>query len=152
MLDFLYVICYIFCFTILQFSRGKLFMNTNQEKHQDRRKGKVTIDYASAFSDPLKIRDGDELRLSRKETVWEGWVWCTTEEGKSGWIPESFIDSTGNYGKANRDYDATELTVQVGDELDVLAEESGWAWCGNSSGSFGWVPLDNLEILEPKKK
>ncbi len=124
-------------------------MNKNQEKLQDTRKCKVTIDYVSAFSDPVKLRDGEELRLSRKETVWDGWGWCTTKEGKSGWIPESFVDMTGNNGKANRDYDATELTVRVGDELEILEEESGWAWCRNSSGLFGWVPLDNIEVLKP---
>jgi hypothetical protein len=131
-------------------SPGKISMNTNHEKYQDKRKGTVTTDYASAFSDPVKINDGEALLLRRRETVWDGWLWCTTEEGKSGWIPESFVDTAGDTGKANRDYDATELTVLAGDELDILDEESGWAWCRNSLGTFGWVPLDNLKIQESK--
>jgi uncharacterized protein YgiM (DUF1202 family) len=129
---------------------GKLPMNTNQEAHHINRKGKVITNYTSAFSDPLKIRNGEELLLRRKETVWDGWLWCTTDEGKSGWIPESFVDTTGDLGTANRDYDATELTVMVGDELEILEEASSWVWCRDTTGTLGWVPLDNLEIQKSK--
>jgi uncharacterized protein YgiM (DUF1202 family) len=43
-----------------------------------------------------------------------------------------------------RDYDATELTVEPGEEVTILGRESGWGWCVNQQGQKGWVPLDNL--------
>jgi hypothetical protein len=44
-----------------------------------------------------------------------------------------------------RDYDATELSADVGEELAASQEESGWIWCTNRAGRTGWVPLDNVE-------
>jgi len=46
-----------------------------------------------------------------------------------------------------RDYDATELTVEVGEELTALAEHSGWFRCRTDTGSLGWVPAENVELL-----
>jgi hypothetical protein len=46
-----------------------------------------------------------------------------------------------------RDYDATELSVEVGEKLTMGEEESGWAWCTNREGRRGWVPLEHLEVL-----
>jgi uncharacterized protein YgiM (DUF1202 family) len=111
-----------------------------------RRTGRVVADYRCAFPDPLILRTGDELVTSDKVTEWPGWVWCTAKTGKSGWVPESYIARTGRAAVATRDYDATELTVTAGDELEVLMEESQWLWCVNSRGENGWVPMECVHI------
>lgn len=43
-------------------------------------------------------------------------------------------------------YHTTELPTNVGDVLDVLAEdlENGWLWCRSSNGREGWVPAKTL--------
>jgi uncharacterized protein YgiM (DUF1202 family) len=38
--------------------------------------------------------------------------------------------------------------VQVGEELTILKEESGWLWCRRQTGKLGWVPKENLQIAE----
>ena len=40
------------------------------------------------------------------------------------------------------DYDATELSVRVGEELLIQREESGWLLCENRAGQRGWVPAN----------
>ena len=44
-----------------------------------------------------------------------------------------------------RDYTATELTVEEGETVTVLLMESGWGWATNESGQSGWVPLTHLQ-------
>ena len=46
------------------------------------------------------------------------------------------------------DYEATELSVSVGEELIMGKEESGWIWCTNQDGESGWVPAEHVERLQ----
>jgi len=45
-------------------------------------------------------------------------------------------------------YDTTELPTEIGEVLEVLAQdlESGWLWCRSRSGREGWVPVKTLEV------
>jgi hypothetical protein len=63
-------------------------------------------------------------------------------------VPEAFIQHQGDSGIAQRDYESTELTVQVGDELALGELESDWYWCTNRYGCSGWVPAENIELIE----
>ena len=45
-----------------------------------------------------------------------------------------------------QDYEATELTVFIGDELVIEKEESGWVWVSNVEGKKGWIPLKIIKI------
>lgn len=107
-------------------------------------KCRVSLAYETAYPDPLIIKTGEKLIVGQNDTQWPGWVWCTNQSGKSGWMPASYLDRTGNQGVARRDYDATELSASAGEELVVGYEESGWIWCTNRLGQSGWIPLDNV--------
>jgi len=104
--------------------------------------------YRSAYPDPLVIKTGEVLSVEKKESEWAGWTWCVNNHGKSGWVPEKYLEINGDSCKALHDYDATELTVAVGEEWVILHEESGWFWCENKNGRTGWVPVDCVEILD----
>jgi hypothetical protein len=80
------------------------------------------------------------LTVEDRETVWRGWVWCSDSEGTGAWVPESFVERRGGSCVALRDYDSTELTVAVGDLLQTYEEASGWLWCMDHAGRWGWVP------------
>lgn len=107
-------------------------------------KCQVSLAYETVYPHPLIVKGGEKLMVGQKDTQWPGWVWCTNQEGKSGWMPESYLDDTNNQGMARRDYDATELSASAGEELVVGYEESGWIWCTNRLGQSGWIPLDNV--------
>ena len=100
--------------------------------------------YQTPFPDPLIIKAGQKLDLSDRASDWPGWLWCTTLAGQSGWVPAAYIEPMGQLGLARRDYDATELSAQVGEELTVSYEESDWLWCTNQQGRRGWIPAENV--------
>ncbi len=104
----------------------------------------VIADYTTKFVDPLKLHEGDKVTLGQKDPEYPGWIWCTDSRGKSGWAPESFIEIDGSSGVMRRDYDATELSVTVGDTVTILSQESGWYWCRTSRGEIGWLPKENV--------
>ena len=108
---------------------------------------RVVAAHKSDVLDPLLVKTGEKLKVEAKQTVWSGWLWCTNQSDQSGWMPENYLVRQGNTGIARQDYDATELSVDIGEELIMGYEESGWIWCANQQGQHGWVPADHLEIL-----
>jgi hypothetical protein len=109
-------------------------------------KCQVSLSYEAVYPDPLIVKAGEKLSVGQNDTQWPDWVWCTDPNGKSGWMPESYLDRTGSQGLARRDYDATELSASASEELVAHYEESGWIWCTNRWGQSGWIPLDNVEV------
>jgi len=110
-------------------------------------KCRVISEYQSPYSDPLVIKAGEQLAIGEKESEWSGWVWCTNQNGKSRWVPEKYVQRQGDTALALRGYEATELTVSVGEELTLGEQESGWIWCTNQEGQSGWVPADHVRKL-----
>ena len=87
------------------------------------------------------------VTVERRASEWPGWLWCTSNGGRQGWAPESWmsIDPDDTSATMHRDYVARELTAAVDDAVEVLERESGWAWAMGPSGEVGWVPLGCLE-------
>ena len=107
---------------------------------------RVIADYQAPFPDPIRVKQGDIVTLDlQKKTNISGWVWCTHESGKSGWVPESYVEIQGSIGIMNCDYDAIELTIHVGNILIVHKEESDFYWATDQDGKQGWVPISHVE-------
>jgi hypothetical protein len=110
---------------------------------------RVIVDYQAPYPDPIVGVAGDEVNIdSSKKTDWAGWVWCTDRAGKSGWVPEAYIERHGDTGHMRCDYDAIELTVRVGELLTIHKAESGFLWATNQAGQDGWVPATHVELGE----
>jgi uncharacterized protein YgiM (DUF1202 family) len=64
-------------------------------------------------------------------------------------VPARHLPASSGTAVLNTSYDTTELPTQVGDRLEVLAEDnaSGWLWCRSGSGREGWVPINTLEAV-----
>ena len=114
----------------------------------EQRTHRVIAAYEAEFPDPWRIRTGEPLAVSDKQTEWEGWLWCTRQDGQSRWVPEIYVQRQGDAGLALYDYDATELSVHAGEELTSDREAAGWLWCTNQQGQSGWVPVENLAPLD----
>ena len=113
---------------------------------------RVIIDYQAPFPDPIKANQGDMVTLDlRKKTSIPGWIWCSDETGRSGWVPETCLEIQGTTGKMICDYDAIELTVGVGEILTVHREESEFYWVTNRNRGQGWVPVSHVERYEGKE-
>jgi len=112
---------------------------------------RVIADYQAPFPDPISVHAGDKVSIDdSKKTDCHGWIWCTNQTGKSGWVPETYLDRHGNFGYLRCDYDAIELTVRVGEILTCHKEKSGFIWVTNRSGENGWVPSTHVEFSSAK--
>jgi hypothetical protein len=61
--------------------------------------------------------------VGKRDQQWQPYLWCTDPSGHTGWVPESYLKMTGEReAVALRSYDATELTIGRGEELEVLDE------------------------------
>ena len=112
----------------------------------------VTSNYQAPFPDPIRANQGDMVAIDvEKQTNIPGWVWCTHESGKSGWVPEAYVNIHGTNGKMICDYDAIELTVSIGNILTVHKEECDFYWVTDQSGKQGWVPVLHVEPYQEKE-
>lgn len=113
---------------------------------------KVTKNHKSETQVPLIARKGEIVEKQEHETRYDGWLWCRNSSGIHGWAPKAALEQTSKAGQFQfqRDYNARELTVNEGEEVIVLEEESGWAWVRTTLGEEGWIPLENLHELKDK--
>jgi len=103
----------------------------------------ITIDnHQSEFPKPLQLKKGEKVKIEDKQTEFAGWVWAITDGGNSGWTPEPFLDLKWDDKTAivNQNYNAHELNVEVGEELEFLDEVNEWLWVRRDSGEHGWIP------------
>jgi uncharacterized protein YgiM (DUF1202 family) len=111
-------------------------------------KARAVKDWEVMYSDPIAVRAGDEVTLGKRDTEWPGWVWCTNEAGKGGWVPERIVEAGRERGRILAGYSAVELAVRIGDALSLHGEESGWYWATNEAGQSGWVPASHIEQID----
>jgi Variant SH3 domain len=97
---------------------------------------------------PIKMHAGDLIELAGNED--DGWIWCRHPSGKESWVPMSYLSTAGegHTRTALVDYDATELPVEVGEVFQAEREESGWLWCENTQGQWGWVRVAQVERID----
>ena len=118
-------------------------------------KAKVIKSHHSDVKISFKAERGEVISGEEKPTQWKGWLYCRNNAGVRGWVPKAFVtpikDSTDKY-QFNRDYNAFEINANKGEKVLIKETESEWALIENESGKVGWIPLENLEIYDAKRK
>lgn len=94
---------------------------------------------------PLQLTVGDEVRVGVHDTRWPEFMFVTAAHG-TGWVQARQLSQPCRPAVVQTAYDTAELPTQIGDVLDVLAEDliSGWPWCRSSRGRQGWVPVRTI--------
>ena len=113
-----------------------------------RTKFRVISPHGPETEDVLNVKKGARLKFERKPTKWEGWLWCTSPDGVSAWVPEPWVDVKEGHCVMRKDYVSRELTLKPGEEVSGWFTESGWAWVRTAVGDEGWAPLECLERME----
>jgi hypothetical protein len=108
---------------------------------------RVIEDYRAAYPDPVTFTKGEILKIEKKQSEWDNWVWCINKLGKGRWIPKNYLEIYEDTCRILRDYEATELTVKIDDKLEVEKIESDWIWAINNQGKHGWVPLKCVQLI-----
>ena len=110
---------------------------------------KVIKDYESPYPVSIIFHKGEKVKVGKKfegTPDWKNWVWCEGENGKKAWVPEHYLSSDGRNGVFNREYDARELSVRVGEILNVSEIVNGFGMSEKPDGTSGWVPMKNIKI------
>jgi hypothetical protein len=105
----------------------------------------VIKSHQPSFDYYLELQKGELLTFERKQTDTAGWIWCTTTENRSCWIPEAWVKISGKQCEVLRNYCSRELAVNKGDVIWVEYVEALWVWSRNMDGESGWVPLVCIE-------
>jgi hypothetical protein len=108
----------------------------------------VTKAYRRPYDNPIAVPAGAAVVPDfEKYSEVPGWVWCSADDARAGWVPRAYLTGSGCNWQVTRDYNAIELTVEPGDRLTIELEESSFYWATAADGSQGWVPRDNVSLL-----
>ena len=111
----------------------------------------VTKNHNPEIREILLASVGNILQFERSNTIYSGWIWCTNIKGIQAWVPEAFVAIEGNTCHMIRDYISRELHIEVGEEVEVIEIESGWALANDGKNECGWIPMECLERVEPQE-
>jgi hypothetical protein len=103
--------------------------------------------YSSPYPDSIQFHKGEVVQVIKEYTDdpdWVDWLWCEGKHGNAAWIPKQYLQIQPGYAILNRDYDAKELSVEVGDVLNITEIINGFCIAINEAGARGWVPLKHL--------
>ncbi len=104
------------------------------------RRVRVVTSCAREHIQDIRIREGDSLSVGHRNQQHPAFVWCATEDGHHGWVPEEYIEiGVGRNAVARRAYDSAHLTVISGEVLEVLEQAGDYLLCRNARGVEGWV-------------
>lgn len=110
---------------------------------------KVVKDYKSPYPDPIVFRKGEKVKVGqefKEDPDWKNWILCEGRDSKKAWVPKQYIDINGMNGILNKEYNAMELSVHVGEKLIVYEIVNGFGMSEKINGMRGWVPIKNMEI------
>lgn len=101
----------------------------------------ANADYEVIDRNPLSLIQGQVVSMGPPDPGWSGWVWVTAEDGRGSHVPEDICQQAGaGAAVILRDFQARDLSVHGGDEVESLDEVDGWHWCRREDGTEGWLP------------
>ena len=104
--------------------------------------------YRSPFPTPLVESKGAVLKLRQHADEQPGWIYAVSPNNREGWVPRQWLRIEGGQATLLRDYDATELNLEVGDQLEVTLVLDGWYMARRPNGETGWVPDRAVKVLQ----
>jgi hypothetical protein len=110
-------------------------------------KYRVIKEHKASFTFALLAAEGDEVTIGKEDPEMPGWFWCKSKGGVEMWVPRTYIALKGTVWRFTQDYNSTELSVKVGETVQIIGESLGWAECLNGEWCYGWIPINKLEPL-----
>jgi hypothetical protein len=112
-------------------------------------KYRVIKEYKSPYPHPIVFQKGEKVKVGqefKEDPDWKNWIWCKGDNNRKAWVPKQYIKIDGTNGIFNKDYNAMELSIQIGEELVIYEIVNGFGMSEKANGIRGWVPMKNLEI------
>ncbi len=102
---------------------------------------RVTKAYTKFFDTAPVVERGSTVIFISIDEKNPAWFFGKAENHIEGYFPHAWfeVNENNSTAKALRDYDATELTVKIGDEINITEEYMGWLLVVRDQ-SKGWIP------------
>lgn len=111
--------------------------------------GIVRQDYERPYPNPIEVVAGAIVKPvldGSVSTDFMGWTWCEADDGRCGWVPDSWCERDDAGWRLTRDFNAVELSVFKGMRVRLIYSESGFVMVETEEGEPGWVPDAILDI------
>ena len=107
--------------------------------------------YQTPYPDSILFKEGERVIIGetfQDDPDWVDWIWCAGESENRAWVPKQYIQLTSGEWRLSRDYDAKELSINIGEILAVDQIINGFGMAVKSDSTKGWVPLKNLQWVD----
>lgn len=105
-------------------------------------KRKTTQAHQRSFEQAPRVPAGELVEFLYEDARNPGWFYGRAADGVAGYFPSRWfeLDASAGQARAVRAYDAAELSLEAGIEVEILAQESGWLLARTADGRQGWIP------------
>lgn len=95
-----------------------------------------------SFAEAPCAKAGDVVAWVRADPRHPGWFLGRDTRGVEGYFATGWfdVDEARRCARAQRDYDAGELSVGVGESVEVVETYGGWLRVAKAGGAAGWIP------------
>ena len=126
------------------------------QRHEPLRAAVAYAGRRPTYDHPIAFDAGEHLTITRNDDEWPDFHWCTTDDGREGWVLRSAfeldkgqsLDMLPARAVAAVSYDARELALTPGERLLVGDDQGGWRWGYSAKGDAGWVRKADLAQIE----
>jgi hypothetical protein len=114
---------------------------------------RVVQAHKDSCPDPISGKEGDVFLLGGRHSAdYPDFVWAIGADDRCDWIPKAFLQQDGDFGRLVRDYTAREVTVAVGEVVEIFEEIGGWLWIATHDGREGWIPAKSVAYLRDRAR
>ena len=105
------------------------------------RPARTSKPHRRSFENAPRVAANDTVRWIRADDANPGWFLGADRNGVEGYFPQRWfeLDQSTSTARALRDYDAAELTIEAGVDVECLETESGWVLVRTAAGDQGWI-------------
>lgn len=113
---------------------------------------KVIKSFINDIDSFIRLKKGERVypkSIYEDNEKWPNWIYCKklgSEE--AGWVPLQILEKEGATAVVKEDYSAIEMNVVEGEVVNGLKRLNGWIWCIRDDGKEGWIPEENLSIID----
>ncbi len=103
---------------------------------------RITSAHQRSFDRAPRVLANEIVHRDRDDEKNPGWFIGSDPNGIEGYFPSAWfeLDPSGAKARAKRDYNAGELTISPGVNVECIAKESGWLLVRTEEGREGWIP------------
>jgi ubiquinone/menaquinone biosynthesis C-methylase UbiE len=110
---------------------------------------KVAKTFVSEMESFIELEKGERVIPGKQYGGNKNWIYCKKVDSEgAGWVPFQSIDTKGETETVTERYSAREMNVCKGEIVNGINRLNRWIWCIKEDGNEGWIPEENLSLVE----